>query len=47
MCSGLCTEGGNAGDGYRVTEFNMAGSDDTAHRQHMQHGSFLFHICSA
>ncbi len=40
--SRLCSEGGNAGDGCRVTEFNMAGSDDTAERQHVQRGSFLF-----
>ena len=40
--SRLRAEGSNAGDGCRVTEFNMAGSDDTAECQHVQRGSFLF-----
>ena len=39
--SWLRAEGGNAGDGCRVTEFNMAGSNDTAECQHVQRGSFL------
>ena len=45
--SGLRAEGGNAGDGCRVTEFNMAGSDDTAECQHAQRVTFLFCACAA
>jgi hypothetical protein len=45
--SWLRAEGGNTGDGCRVTEFNMAGSNDTAECQHVQRGSFLFLVRSA
>jgi len=45
--SWLRAEGGNAGDGCRVTEFNMAGSDDAASGQQVQRGSFLFVVRSA
>jgi len=45
--SWLGAEGGNAGDRSRVTEFNMAWSDDTAERQHVQRDSFLFLARSA
>ena len=44
--SWLRSEGGNTGDGCRVTEFNMAGSNDTAECQHVQRGSFLFLVRS-
>ena len=39
--------GGHAGNGCRVMEFNMAGSDDTAQCQHVQCGSLLFRAQSA
>ncbi len=45
--SRLSAEGGHAGDGCRITEFNMAGSDHTADCQHVQRGSFLFLVRSA
>ena len=45
--SRLRAEGGNAGDGCRVTEFKMAGSDDAAKCQHMQRSPFLFLVRSA
>ena len=45
--SWLRVEGGNTGDAGRITEFNMAGSHDTAKCQHVQRGSFLFLVRSA
>ena len=39
--SWLCAASGRSGEWFRVTEFNMAGSDDAAGCQHVQHGSFL------
>jgi hypothetical protein len=45
--SRLSAEGGHAGDGCRITEFNMAGSDHTTDCQHVQRGSFLFLVRSA
>jgi hypothetical protein len=45
--SWLRAEGGNTGDAGRVTEFNMAGSNNTAECQHVQCGSFLFLVRSA
>jgi len=32
---------GRSGEWFRVSEFNMAGTDDTAGCQHVQHRSFL------
>ena len=45
--SRLRAEADHAGDGCRVTEFNMAGSDYTAGCQHVQGGSFLLFVHSA
>ena len=39
--SWLRAAGSRSGEWFRVTEFNMAGPDDAAGCQHVQHGSFL------
>lgn len=42
----LCAKGEHAGDGCRVTDFNMAGSHDPADCQHVQRVALLLLVRS-